>query len=51
MAWVKESLSKTSPRIKIFDVDEADRAEEEQQEAAAKAGSEVVVDWNFGGKR
>ena len=51
MAWVKESLSKTSPRIKIFDADEADRAEEEQQEAAAKSGSEVVVDWDFGGKR
>jgi hypothetical protein len=51
MAWVKESLSKTSPRIKIFDVDEADRAEEEKPEAAAKASSEVVVDWNFGGKR
>jgi len=48
MAWVKESLSKTSPRIKVFDVAEADRAEEEQQETAAKTGSNVVVDWNFG---
>ncbi len=48
MAWVKGSLSKTSPRIKIFDVDEADRADEEQ--AAAKASSEIVVDWNFGGE-
>ena len=51
MDWVKESLSKTSPRIKVFNVDEADRAEEEQQEAAAKSGSDVVVDWNFGEQR
>ena len=51
MAWVKESLSGTSPRIKVFDVDEADRAEEEQQEAAAKSGKDLVVDWNFGGQQ
>ena len=49
MAWVKESLSGTSPRIKVFDVDEADRAEEEQQEAATKICKDLVVDWNFGG--
>ena len=49
--WVKASLSKSSPRIKVFDVDEADRAEEEQQEAAAKTGKDMVVDWNFGGER
>lgn len=47
--WVKASLSKSSPRIKVFDVDEADRAEEEQQEAAAKGSRDLVVDWNFGG--
>jgi hypothetical protein len=47
--WVKESLSKTSPRIKVFDVDDANRAEEEQSEAVAKSGKELVVDWNFGG--
>jgi hypothetical protein len=51
MDWVKESLSATSPRIKVFDVDEAERAEEEQTEAAAKSAQNVVVDWNFGGKR
>jgi hypothetical protein len=46
--WVKASLSKTSPRIRVFDVEEADRAEE-QQKPAAKSGKEIVVDWNFGG--
>lgn len=46
--WVKVSLSKTSPRIKVFDVAEADRAEEEQ-EPPAKTGKDLVVDWNFGG--
>jgi hypothetical protein len=50
IGWVTESLSGTSPRIKVFDVDEAYRAEEEQQEAA-KSNKDVVVDWNFGGKR
>lgn len=47
--WVKESLSKTSQRIKVFDVDDADRAGEDQSAAAAKSGKDVVVDWNFGG--
>jgi len=50
IAWVKESLAKTSPRIKVFDVTEADRADDEQQEAA-KSGGGIVVDWNFGGLR
>jgi hypothetical protein len=49
IAWVKASLSKSSPRIKVFDVAEADRAEEDQQEAAAKTDKNLVVDWNFGG--
>lgn len=47
--WVKASLSKSSPRIKVFDVAEADRADEDQQEAVAKAGKDLLVDWNFGG--
>jgi hypothetical protein len=47
--WVKESLAKTSPRIKVFDVDDADRAEEEKSEAVAKGGKDLVVHWNFGG--
>lgn len=46
--WVKQSLSKTSPRIKVFDVEEADRAEEEHV-AAAKSSKDLLVDWDFGG--
>jgi hypothetical protein len=45
--WVKKSLAKSSPRIKVFDVNEADRAEDEEQEATAKGGPSLVVDWNF----
>jgi hypothetical protein len=47
--WVKESLAKTSPRIKVFDVEETDRADEDRQEPAAKSEGNLVVDWNFGG--
>ena len=46
--WVKESLSACSPRIKVFDVAETDRAEEETAPAAKGAGG-VVVDWNIKG--
>jgi hypothetical protein len=49
MAWVKESLAKTSPRIKVFDVNETDRSEEEESDAAAKSSKELVVDWNIEG--
>lgn len=47
--WVKKSLAKTSPRIKVFDVEDADRPEEEKAEAVSKSGKELVVDWNLGG--
>jgi hypothetical protein len=47
--WVKSSLSKTSARIKVFDVSTSDRAEEEGSEVAAKAGGDLVVDWNVKG--
>jgi hypothetical protein len=47
--WVKESLAKTSPRIKVFDVEETDRADEDRQEPAAKSDRNLVVDWSFGG--
>jgi hypothetical protein len=48
-AWVKDSLAKTSPRIKVFDIDEADRADEDEPAAAAKSSSGLVVDWNIEG--
>ncbi len=47
--WVKKSLAGTSPRIKVFDVADEERADGEQQQASAK--SEIVVDWNIGGQR
>jgi hypothetical protein len=46
--WVKASLSKSSPRIKVFDVAEADRAEEEEKTLTTKS-SGIVVDWNLRG--
>ena len=50
IGWLKASLAVTAPRIKVFDVAEADRAEEEEGQAAARAGTEIAVDWNFGGQ-
>ena len=47
--WVKKSLSESSPRIKVFDVAETDRAEEEEKTAVAKGNGSVVVDWNLKG--
>jgi hypothetical protein len=47
--WVKGALAKTSPRIKVFDVAEADYAEDEADGATAKSGGGLVVDWNFRG--
>jgi hypothetical protein len=46
--WVKASLSKSSPRIKVFNVAEADRGEEEEKNLTAKS-SGIVVDWNLRG--
>ena len=48
IGWVRESLADVSPRIKVFDVEEADRAEEEETRTAAKKAG-VVVDWNIRG--
>lgn len=47
IAWVKQSLSETSPRIKIFDVAAADRGEEGEPDSAAKSNGGLVVDWNI----
>jgi hypothetical protein len=47
--WVKTALSERSPRIKVFDVAEADRAEDEDKSVAAKSASGLVVDWNLKG--
>jgi hypothetical protein len=49
IAWVKKALEKTSPRIRAFDVAEADRAEEEEEATTATKGSGILVDWNIKG--
>lgn len=48
MAWVKKSLAACA-RIRVFDVAEADRAEDEEESSAAKAASSIVVDWDIKG--
>ena len=45
--WVKQWLAETSPRIKVFDVAEADRTEEEEKGVAAQSSGGLVVDWNL----
>lgn len=47
--WVKQWLAETSPRIKVFDIAEADRAEEEEKGVAAQSSGGLVVDWNLRG--
>ncbi len=46
--WVTRSLAASSPRIKVFDVTEEERAEDETTKSAAQ--SAIVVDWNIGGR-
>jgi hypothetical protein len=45
--WVRASLGKTSPRIRVFDVTEDERAEDDQPSAVPNATSPIVVDWNL----
>jgi hypothetical protein len=49
MAWVKASLAKTSSRIRVFNVDEADRSEEEGSAETTKSSNGLIVDWNVEG--
>jgi hypothetical protein len=49
MSWVKASLARTSDRIKVFDVAEEERSDDESASIAAKGNSELVVDWNIKG--
>jgi hypothetical protein len=48
IGWVKKSLAACT-RIKVFDVAEADRAEDDEKASVAKAESSIVVDWNLKG--
>lgn len=47
MEWAKKSLAACT-RIKVFDVAEADRAEDEEESSVARSGT-IVVDWNIKG--
>jgi hypothetical protein len=47
MDWVRASLSKSSPRIKAFDVNTIDRADEETGRVRKGATDDLVVDWNI----
>ena len=49
IAWVKTSLARTSPRIKVFDVADGDWQEDDGTAAVAKNSNEIVVDWNVKG--
>ena len=42
--WVKAALSRRAPRIKVFDVADAERADDAT--ASANGAQELVIDWN-----
>jgi hypothetical protein len=47
--WVSTSLARTSPRIKVFDVEDAEIGEDGERNAAVKASGPIAVDWNVRG--
>ncbi len=49
MSWIKSALAKSSPRIKIFDVDEEERGAEEEATSVQKRKDTVTVDWELKG--
>ena len=49
LAWVQASLSKTSPRIRAFDVEQEERVEDSGPDPATKAAGGIVIDWNIRG--
>ena len=49
IAWVTSSLTKTSPRIKVFELDEEERADDESSGITKTSRTEFVIDWNFKG--
>lgn len=49
LAWVKASLAKTSPRIRAFDVEQEERAEDSGPDPATKAAGGIVIDWSIRG--
>jgi hypothetical protein len=49
LAWVKSALAKSSPRIKVFDVDEEERGADEEAISFEKRADSVTVDWELKG--
>ena len=49
LGWVRTSLARTSPRIKVFDVAEEERAADGEQDAVATEARNVTVDWTIKG--
>ena len=49
MSWVKSALAKSSPRIKVFDVEEEERGEKEESFSMRKRPDSVTVDWELKG--
>jgi hypothetical protein len=48
MSWVKSALAKSSPRIKVFDVNEEERDADEVIRVEKRADS-VTVNWELKG--
>lgn len=44
--WVRNSLARTSPRIKVFDIADGDWQAGDDTAALEKNSKEIVVDWN-----
>jgi len=49
ISWVKSALAKSSPRIRVFDVEEEDRAAQEEATSVEKRADSVTVDWELKG--
>ena len=48
LCWVTDSLAKTSPRIKVFDVAGEEPEGETRQKGARGMGEAIAIDWNIG---
>jgi hypothetical protein len=48
LSWVQSALNASAPRVKVFDIAETDRFEEEAEakQSSKRAAGEIVVDWN-----
>ncbi|MBV8356121.1 MAG: hypothetical protein JO101_12415 [Candidatus Eremiobacteraeota bacterium] len=46
---MKAALGRITPRIKVFDVAETDRAEDENNVTVQKGDDELIVDWDLKG--